>query len=116
LELLQARDFGTFEDTVVERILGEVRKQPAEKILPVRLSAVAQKFLIRPSPQVIAGNTTEKLISMQKLDYSSLSCAKKTPANRLAAPGRLQDSVLPMHMKWLTDFVSLRNRIGGSEP
>ncbi len=55
LELLQARDFGTFEDTVVERILGEVRKQPAEKILPVRLSAVAQKFLIRPSPQVIAG-------------------------------------------------------------
>lgn len=56
LSLLGSPDLSTFEDEVVKRVLNELRKSSPQSALPVRLSTVADRFLIKPKPEMIEGN------------------------------------------------------------
>jgi hypothetical protein len=56
LSLLGSEDTSRFEDAVVKRIVDALSEQPSRSTLPVRLSTVANQFLVRPEPEIIAGN------------------------------------------------------------
>jgi hypothetical protein len=56
LGLLGSPDPLSFEDAVVKRIFDALNEESSRRVLPVRLSTVADRFLIRPEPEMISGN------------------------------------------------------------
>jgi hypothetical protein len=56
LGLLGSPDPSSFEDDVVKRIFDALNEGSSRRILPIRLSTVADRFLIRPKPEMISGN------------------------------------------------------------